>query len=153
MSCVGLKLESSVISTGGAEGGADKTILQLVAAANHAIKLTELSISFRGTNNAQAPILVKLVRQTTAGAMTTKAPVKDPDDSAETLQASGQENASVEPTTGDVLMSEYVHPQTGYTWQAPPFREVKIGGGSRLGIVVNDGGTAVNCVARMYGEE
>lgn len=137
-----------------ATGTSAKTLLQLVAASNHGVLVDEISISFAGTNNTNAPIRVDVLRQTTAGTMTTSAStiVKDPDDSDETLQTTRQDTATAEPTAGDILMTEYVHPQTGYTWQAPFGRPIKIGGGDRLGIRVT-AANDVNAVVRVRGEE
>lgn len=148
MAGVGFKATKSAIAT----GSSLKTLVQIVAAANHAVKISEISISFAGTSNTATPILVQISRQTTAGTMTSLTPVKDPDDSGETLQTTAQHTATSEPTTTDVLMEEYVHPQTGYCWQAPFGKEIKIGGGDRLGIRVT-AAADVNATARVVGEE
>lgn len=148
MAGVRFKATKSDIAT----GTALKTLLQVVAAANHAILIDEISISFKGTSNTATPILVQIARQSTAGTMTSLTPVKDPDDTDETLQVTAQHTATVEPTTGDVLMEENVHPQTGYTWQAPFGRAIKIGGGDRLAVRVT-AAADVNAAVRVAGEE
>lgn len=134
-------------------GTAAKTLLQIVAASNHKVKIDEISISFNGTSNTAEPIRVDVLRQTTAGTMSSLTLVKDPDDWAETIQTSAQHTATgTEPTSGDILLTEYVHPQQGYTWQAPFGREIIIGGGDRLGIRVT-AVASVNAVVRASGEE
>jgi hypothetical protein len=148
MSGVRFKVVSGEIAT----GTSAKTLLQIVAANNHGVLIDEISISFKGTSNTATPIKVDVLRQTTAGTMSSATPVKDPADADETLQTTAQANATVEPTAGDILMSELVHPQTGYTWQAPFGRQIKIGGGGRLGIRVT-AGADVNAVCRVSGEE
>lgn len=137
-----------------ATGTSAKTLLQIIAASNHGVLIDEVSISFAGTSNTAAPIRVDVLRQTTAGTMTSSASTikKDPDDSDETLQTTVADSASAEPTASDILMTEYVHPQTGYTWQAPFGRTIKIGGGDRLGIRVT-AAADVNAVCRVRGEE
>lgn len=135
-----------------ATGTSKVTVLQVVAASNHGILVDEISISFQGTSATAAPILVEIARQTTAGTMSALTPVKDPDDSDEALQVTAQHTATAEPTEGDVLMRELVHPQTGYTWQAAFDRKIKIGGGDRLGVAVTAGAN-VDCTARICGEE
>jgi hypothetical protein len=144
MAGVGFKGVTAEIAT----GTALKTLLQIVAAANHAVLIKELAISFKGTSNTAAPILVTVMRQTTAGTMSALTLVKDPDDSDETLQTT----ATAEPTAGDVLVRELVHPQTGFLWQAPFGQFIKIGGGDRIGIAVT-AGADVNSVCRVVGEE
>jgi hypothetical protein len=135
-----------------ATGTSAKTLLQIVAASNHGVLVKEWSISFKGTSNTASPIRVRVLRQTTAGTMSALTPVKDPDDTDETLQTTAQHTATAEPTSGDVLFTELVHPQTGYTWQAPFGGAIKIGGGDRLGIEVL-AGADVNAVARASCEE
>jgi hypothetical protein len=133
-----------------------KTLLQVIAASNHAVMVDEISISFKGTSNTAAPIRVDICRQSDAGTTTaggTNSTIKfDPDDVDETIQTTIRDSASAEPTTGDILMTEYVHPQTGYTWQAPHGRSIKIGGGDRLGVRVT-ADADVNAVVRVNGEE
>lgn len=136
-----------------ATGTSAKTVLQLVAAANHAVLLKELTISFAGTSNTAAPVRVKVARQTTAGTMTAlTTEVKDPDGAAETIQTTAFTVDSAEPTVGDVLLDFYVHPQTGYTWQAPFGQDIRIPGGGRLGVVVT-AGADVSCSVTAVCEE
>jgi hypothetical protein len=148
MAGVRFKAVTGQIST----GTSAKTLMQIVAASNHALLIDEISISFDGTSNTATPIKVDVLRQTTAGTMSSLTPVKDPDDSDETLQVTAQHTATAEPTAGDVLLSEHIHPQQGYTWQAPFGRSIKVGGGDRLGIRVT-AGASVNALARVAGEE
>lgn len=135
-----------------ATGASAKTLLQIVAVANHKVLLDEISISFNGVSNTAEPIKVDVLRQTTAGTMTALTLVKDPDDWDETIQTTAQHTATVEPTAGDVLMSEHVHPQQGYTWQAPFGREIAIGGGDRVGIRVT-AAASVSAIVRVAGTE
>lgn len=128
------------------------TLLQIIAAANQRVKIKELSVSFAGVVNTNQPILVKVVRQTTGGTMSALTPKKWNESDGETLQTTAQSSATSEPTTTDVIMSEEVHPQTGYTWQAPFGGEIIIKGGNRLGISVTAANTT-SAVARVVGEE
>lgn len=137
---------------GVATGTSAKTIVQIIAAANHKVAIDEIAISFRGTSNTAEPILVQVMRQTSAGTMPALTLKKDPDDWDETIQTTAAHTATAEPTSGDVLMEEYVHPQTGYTWQAPEGRKIAIGGGDRLGVVVT-AAASVSCTCRVCGEE
>lgn len=148
MALVKFRLVTSAVAT----GTALKTLAQLIAASNHAIRVNSIEVSFQGTSNTDAPIKVSVARQSTAGTMSALTPKKDPDDSDETLQATAQENASAEPTTGDEIDGRYVHPQTGaaatYRYDHP----IKIGGGDRLGIRVT-AGVSVNAIVTMHCEE
>lgn len=148
MSGVRFKAVTAAVAT----GTSAKTIVQVVAASNHGVMIDEWSVSFAGTSNTATPIKVDICRQSDAGTSSALTPVKDPDDTDETLQTTARHTATAEPTTGDVIMTEYVHPQTGYTWQAPFGRAIKVGGGDRLGIRVT-AAADVNCIARFSGEE
>ncbi len=116
-------------------GTAIKTMQQLLAATNQCVKVGEYSMSFNGTSNTNAPIYVELVVQTSAGTFTnTTTIVKEDSARAETIQTVAKDTASAEPTdSGAVKENQYVHPQTGFLWQAPYAREIFIVGAARLG--------------------
>lgn len=119
-----------------ASGTSKKTIFQLVAAANHRVKIKEISVSFKGTSGSSTPVLVQVLRQSTAGTMSALMPKKFNEADDETLQTTGQHTATVEPTGADEVMGEEIHPQGGWTWQAPFGGEIVVKGGDRLGIAV-----------------
>lgn len=122
--------------TGVATGTSAKTLIQLIAAANHAIEICEVSIGFHGTNNAHEPIKVELVRQTDAGTMSSLTPLKNDDSVGDTLDTTAQHTATVEPTTTDVLRAWTVHPQTGLVVLFPEDTRPVIGAGDRVGLRV-----------------
>jgi len=135
-----------------ATGTAKKTLLQLVAASNHRALVKEISVSFKGTSNTAAPILVQVLRQTDAGTMTALTPLKLNESDGETLQTTAQHTATAEPTGTSEVMGEEVHPQGGYTWQAPFGGEIVVKGGNRLGIAVT-AGADVSAKVRIIFEE
>jgi len=149
MAGVGLKVVSGEIATGTSE----KTLVQVVAASNHAVLVNSISVSFKGTSNTGAPIEVEIARQSDAGTMSSLTPVKSPDDQDETLQTTAQHTATSEPTKGNVLARELVHPQTGHTCAFKALNQpIKIGGGDRLGVIVT-AGADVNAVVTVDAEE
>ena len=129
-----------------------KTVLQLVAAANHRVKLLSWGIYFDGVTAAAEPVQIRLLRQTTAGTMSALTPVKRDDSIGETLQTTAQHTATAEPTAGDVLEVKEIHPQMGYEKLYPFGGELIVGGGDRLGIEVT-APAGVNCRAEMAFEE
>ena len=137
---------------GVATGTSKKTLLQLVAASNHRVKVSEWGISFNGTSTTAAPIEVEIARQSDAGTATSLTLQKIDADGDETLQTTGQHTATSEPTESAVIRREYVHPQAGYTWQAPFGQEIVINGGDRLAIVVT-AGASVSAQAHFVFEE
>lgn len=128
------------------------TLLQLVAPANQRLRVKEISVSFKGVVNTDAPILVQVLRQTTAGTMTALTPQKMNENDGETLQATAQHTASSEPTGSTEVMGEEVHPQGGFLWQAPFGGELIVKGGNRVGIAVT-AGASTSAKARMIFEE
>jgi len=135
-----------------ATGTNKKTLLQLIAAANHRVVVTEVSIGFDGTSNTAQPILVQLLRQTDAGTVTGLTCQKIDETDDETLQTTAGHTATAEPTGTTEIMGEDVHPQGGYTWQARPGDEIIIKGGGRLGLAVT-AAAGVNAKVRMRFEE
>lgn len=143
MSGVGFRANTAQVAT----GTAAKTILQVVAASNHRVVLNKIVVSFEGVTVTDAPIQVRVLRQTTAGTMSALTLVKD-GDTAETLEVTAQHTASAEPTAGDVLESQMVHPQSSRVFVGP----YVVPGGGRLGVEVT-AAVGVDCIISAYGEE
>lgn len=115
-----------------------KTILQLVAATHQRVRVNRLIVGLDGTTSTNEPVLIELLRQSSAGTMSTTAPVKRDDLGSETLQTAGRSNASAEPTAGDVVFRTSLHPQSSGVWDV----NIVIPGNGRLGLRV----TAANAV-------
>lgn len=135
-----------------ATGTAAKTLLQVVAVANHRVEVKEISVSFDGVSNTAQPIKVQVCRQSDAGTMSALTPRKLNESDDETIQTTAHHTATAEPTTGDEVLGEQVHPQGGYTWQAPFDGAITIKGGNRLGVIVT-AAADVNAKARIVFEE
>lgn len=128
-----------------------KTVIQLVAATNVRVKLKEWGVFFDGTSASAEPIQVRLLRQTTAGTMSSLTPVARVP-ITETLQTTAQHTATAEPTAGDVLDVIECHPQGGYEKLFAPGDEIIIPGGGRVGIEITAPAT-VNVRAKFGYEE
>lgn len=144
-------------TSGEVAAGNGKTILQVVAAANDRIKISGWGIAFKGTSATDIPILVTLLRQTTAGTMSaggagTNISKKNNSDT-ETVQTTTQINATVEPTSGDIIENFEVHPQTGVYKFYPAGQEVIVPNGGRLAIKVTSAALTYSCTAEMDIEE
>ena len=124
------------------------TLLQVVAATNTRVVVKSISVSFAGTSPTAAPILVDVLRQSTAGTMMSLTVVKEPNLGSETIQTTAQHTAEVEPTAGDVVAREYVHPQTGVIFSEP----ITVLGGTRLGVRVT-AAASTSAVVRVEFEE
>lgn len=126
-----------------------KTVLQIVAAANHRVKVQRVSVSFEGTSTTDAPVQVDIYRQTTAGTGgTANNPVKDNDADDETLQTTALRNiVTAEPTSTDLLESKFCHPQGRI--DLGPFT---IPGGGRIGVKLT-APNVVDCLPSAVFEE
>lgn len=123
-----------------------KTLVQLIAASNHRVRVERVRVSFKGISSSEAPVLVKLAVQTTAGTMSSLTLAKALSTDDETLQTTAQHTATAEPTTTTVLASKLVHPQGSHEFVFPPGRDFLIPGGTRLGVILDtptQAGTAV----------
>jgi hypothetical protein len=132
--------------------GVAKTVLQLVAAANHRVKVLGFHVGFDGVSTTAEPVQVRLLRQTTAGTMTALTPTKRDDSIADSLLTTAQHTATAEPTAGDVLEAREVHPQSGWEVWYPLGAEPIIGGADRVGIECT-APAAVNVRATLIFEE
>jgi hypothetical protein len=129
-----------------------KTVLQLVAASNHRVKVNGWGVFFDGTSTTAEPVQVRVLRQTTAGTMSANTPQKINSSDDETLQTTAQDNATAEPTAGAVLDVIECHPQQGYQVMFPLGQEFIMPGGTRLGIECT-APAGVNVRAKFFGEE
>ena len=111
-----------------------RTVIQIVAAANHRVRIKGWGVFFDGVSVTAEPVVVELVRQSTAGTSDAGTVVKKDDSLAETLLTAARQNLSVEPTTGDILKRREVHPQQGWYEYFQLGDEVICGGGDRIGI-------------------
>lgn len=112
-----------------------ETVVQIVAPANHRVKVLAWGVYFDGVAPTAAPVQVTLSRQSTAGTSSALTNVKWDDSIAETLQTTALQDFSVEPTTGAAIASVEVHPQGSYECVYPLGGEPICGGGDRIGIV------------------
>lgn len=128
-----------------------KTVLQLVAPTNQRLRLRRWGVFFDGISSAAEPVQVRVLRQTTAGTMSSLTPVKlvaGP----ETVQATAQHSATAEPTGGDVLDVLEVHPQAGFDCLLPADLIIDVPGGGRIGIECT-APAGVNVRAKVWFEE
>ena len=129
-----------------------KTIVQIVAAANHRVKVKGWGVFFDGVSVTAEPVVVTLSRQSTAGTSSVLTPVKKDDSLSETLLTAARHLVTVEPTTGDTLKRREVHPQQGWYEYFQLGDEVICGGGDRIGIVCT-APAAVNAIGEIDFEE
>lgn len=109
-----------------AAAGTAKTVLNVIAAANRRVKVTEVGVGFIGASGAAKPVLVELCTSTQAGAGSGGSSVTpaatDPGD-ASTVQATATKGLTSEPTVLTAIRRWRVHPQAGMIIQFPLGRE------------------------------
>lgn len=129
----------------------EKTILQIVTGATQLVVVTAFRVAFDGVTAGNEPVLVKIARQTTAGTMSARTPVK--------IRAGGpavattaQHTATVEPTTTDILREYKVHPQSGLEVTFDLTDEIEMDASTRLGFLCT-AADVVNVVMSVDCEE
>lgn len=140
-----------------ASGTSTKTLLQLVTPAHQCVVIKEISISFKGTSPTAEPIEVNLAWQTSAGTMTSLTPLNETLGSGETIQCTAQRDATVEPTTTNVIRAWNIHPQLGTIWMPTmPWDEIIIRPGGtvrRIGLMLIAPAASVLTTAYIRFEE
>lgn len=131
--------------------GVAKTVLHLLAGSPR-IAIQAITLSFDGISNTGVPVVVRVVRQTTAPTGTTRNPLKKDTDIASALLVTGLENVSIEPTDSDIVLTHYIHPQGGVQYSLPLPGEVIVPGAARIGLKIT-AQAGVNCLATIEGEE
>lgn len=132
-----------------------RTVVQVVSAANTQCEIKEISIGFDGVSSTEKHITVEVCRQSTAGtssALTMVYPETLPTGVTPTTTA--RHSATVEPTTGDVLVREYVHPQGKFIWRPSDTDRIWMFNGGRIGVVCTaPSGVSPNALGRIVTEE
>ena len=115
---------------------APRTIVQLLSASDHGLRVTGFSVTFQGVSNVAAPALVELLRQDDAGSMTSLVLKKFDDSLADSFDVSGLRQATTEPASGEVLWRGYAHQQGGVIVQFNKAQSKMVPAGGRIGIAV-----------------
>lgn len=126
------------VSAVAAASAAALTVLQVVAGSTTRPRVKAWEVSLDGTDSTKTPVLVELVRQSTAGTSSALTLVKNDEASVAAL-ATGLQTFTAEPTAGDVLSSVYLTPAGGiYSYGFPEGGEEPpvIASSGRLGIRV-----------------
>lgn len=110
-----------------------KTVVQIVAAANHCVAVKGVGVSFDGTSASAQPVEVELLRQSTAGTSSAGTPVEETI-TGTTLQTTSRITITAEPTPGTVLRRWDIHPQAGVMEKFTIEDEILLAGGGRLGL-------------------
>lgn len=130
------------------------TVLQVLAPANHRVKLKKFSLGFRGTTVTNAPLTVQLVKQSTAGAGGSSVTPRNVNAVAETVQSTAISGPTTEPTLTEVWESWTIHPQLNGGFQLPMCEEYIVPGSGRVALrVIDPGGNGNTCHATMVFEE
>lgn len=129
----------------------EKTILQINNASNILLAITGADVTFDSTSNSAVPVVVKLIKVSTAGTGTARNPLKVKDTST-TLQATGTENHSAEGTNGNIMRIFHVHPQAGVIYSIPMRDEIELASGERIALKIT-APAGVNALGTIHGEE
>lgn len=129
MSALSCSLKSSAVSSG---AGSTKTHLMLTGAANTGTRVTRFGMDGGGTDSAAAKGTWELVKGATGGTSSTINPVKIHGHTG-TIQSSGKENFTVEPSGGTVIDKGLVHAQGGFSIP----REIILNPGETLSLRLN----------------
>jgi hypothetical protein len=128
-----------------------ETVLALAAGTTKRLKIRRWGVSFNGTNVANTPVQVQLIRITSAGSSTSGTPKKL--DEADVAPLAAFLSAfTAEPSTGDVLEAHYVSPAGGQIIETYFDDAPIVGVSGRLAIRIL-GNDAVNASAFIHFEE
>ncbi|NJL70163.1 MAG: hypothetical protein HC888_00515 [Candidatus Competibacteraceae bacterium] len=150
MAALDCVLDSGSISL---TGGSAKTVLQLTMPSNQCGRIKGYKVTFDGATSTNTPASVELVRQSTAGTMTSQTPQKLDSGRDETVQATGSKDSSGEPTVTSTLDTAFVPVYGGvYHFMFPSDTRPIVPGGGRIGLKIT-APSAVNCRASLWFEE
>ena len=111
-----------------------KTVIGLLAGANHRVHIKAIKLGFKGTAVANEPVTVEYVLWTVDGTGTAGTIQNRNADDNETPEASFKYNYSAEPTTPTVLESFPLHPQGVWGESLPIEAPIPVPGSDYWGI-------------------
>ena len=128
-----------------------ETLVQVTAPAGGYCSVVAWGISFEGVTAANEPVLVDLLRQTTAGTGAAFTPLEW-NELGRAASSTALNGFSAEPTAGDILHPNYIDPEGGFeAWYEERLRPVFSSSG-RVGLRAN-ANDVVNCTAWLLFEE
>lgn len=131
-----------------------ETVVQVVAATLHPVKIVGWGISFQGAVVTDLPIIVTLQRQTTAGTSDVLTPEQWKPTRADSFDTTARDNFSAEPTKSGFEHPTRVHPQSGYDIWYPEGKEPEADADNRVGIeVITPAAVNPDCTAYIVFEE
>lgn len=111
-----------------------KTLLQIVPASNRPVRAIELGISFDSVTSTDAPVVVELVRQSTAGTSSALTLVVDQENDSSSLVMTALQTFTAEPTLVSTLRTWHVSPIGGLFIMQWPLDREPVALGNRLAI-------------------
>jgi hypothetical protein len=126
-----------------------KTMIQIFAASNHRCKGVYFDVTCNGGSATDNTDLFEVLTQSTAGTGTSLTLQKYNSEDGETIQTTAARTHTVEPTAGNVIDSQLIHPFNG----KHRFGPYVVPGGTRLGVRVNTSAVGANCNINVTGEE
>lgn len=128
---------------------ATETLVQIVTTTNQRVRVRGWGVSFNGTDATKQPILVEVLRQTTAGTSSALTIVKA-DPASTTPVTTALQTFTAEPTASDILWAQYFTPVGGgIDMTLYPDDEIVMGASTRLGIRATTV-TGVTCDASAH---
>lgn len=131
-----------------------KTVIQITAPTNQALKVKGFRVSFDGANSAAAPVTAEYGRPSSAGTFTAQTPVKKDSGRGETVQTTGGVNASAEPTWTSVGVGAfYLGAFNGLLREYFPFdNPIIVPGGTRFALRLTAAAAVNACVTLEFEE-
>lgn len=128
-----------------------QTLVQVTSPSGGFCYVVGWGISFEGVTAANEPVLVDLLRQTTAGTASSFTPV-ELNEGARAASSTAQNTFTAEPTAGDILHPEYVDPEGAFSVIYEERLRPVFSNGGRVGLrgLAND---TVNATAWLTFEE
>jgi hypothetical protein len=127
----------------------EKTVIQIIAATQHRVKVNRIAVTFEGATSTDAPAQVRIAKQTTAIGTEAAVTVVKVGDFGETIQTTAKKYGNSEPTTTDVYDQDLVPVYQGGRIFLGPYW---IPGGGRLGVLVTSP-VNVDCAVTVDMEE
>jgi len=141
--------QTSEITVG---NGVTASVVHVVAAAKHPIRISEIDISIKGAAATEEKGLVEAGFTDGAGTFSSLVAVPLNKDQTDDPDSTAEHTATVEPAYSGIVFRELIHNQGGYTWRPPAPIIVPASTGFAIRFT-NNHSTSRNVTARLCFEE
>lgn len=132
--------------------GTEKTLVQVITGSTRKLRVFRVDLSFSSTTSSEAPVLLRVLTQTTAGTVSAATPAAITQSDPAAIFTAGV-NATVEPTAGTTLVRHRITPVGGFVSYDFGGAPIELSVSTRVGFALTAGAAQSNVEMTVWCQE